>query len=131
MVNGEEVCSNCTNLQGQNIQVSSYVPITPILNRLYKQGRLKSLKREDVEGELQRLYWNITMVGREISHKQAFILADILQNGQPVPESEWPRLGLKILLSDSEVTHSHNPTVVSDFGNFDVIPSIGVGATPP
>lgn len=79
VVNGEEVCTNCSNLEGLDVRVSSYVPITPILNRLMQQGRLASLKKGDVEDLLKRLYWRVTMV-RHSLHCILFIYP----TGQPL-----------------------------------------------
>jgi hypothetical protein len=55
-----------------------------------------------------------------------------LQAGKTVPEEKWrDKLNLQIEVSKSLVTYSPDPATVPDFEDFEVIPSIGVGATPP
>ncbi|KAL4861988.1 hypothetical protein BDV12DRAFT_179541 [Aspergillus spectabilis] len=113
-VNGQEVCSNCTDLQARDVKLTAYVPITPILNRLILEERLTSLKKDDVEAILKRLYWRVTMAGR------------------PVPEDQWGALNLQILVSMAEMSHSKDPTTPSKQETEpEVLPDLGQGATPP
>ncbi|KAL5342248.1 hypothetical protein BJX70DRAFT_357265 [Aspergillus crustosus] len=113
-VNGQEVCSNCTDLQAQDVKLTAYVPITPILNRLILEERLTSLKKDDVEAILKRLYWRVTMAGR------------------PVPENQWGVLNLQILVSMAEMSHSKDPTTPSKQETEpEVLPDLGHGVTPP
>ncbi|KAL3471608.1 hypothetical protein BJX99DRAFT_266607 [Aspergillus californicus] len=113
IVNGQEVCSNCTDLQTRDVKLTAYVPITPILNRLILEERLGSLKQDDVEPVLKRLYWRVTMAGR------------------PVPEDQWGALNLQILVSMAEMSHSKDPTTPSKTETEpEVLPNLGQGATP-
>lgn len=53
-----------------------------------------------------------------------------LQLGQPIPEEKWKEsMNLQILVSNTNVTHSKDPTVRPVFEDFNVIPSLGVGVT--
>ncbi|KAL6236483.1 hypothetical protein BDW75DRAFT_250041 [Aspergillus navahoensis] len=107
-VNGQEVCSNCTDLQARDVRLTAYVPITPILNRLILEERLSSLKKDDVETVLKRLYWRVTMAGR------------------PVPEEQWAALNLQVLVSMAEMSHSKDPTTPSKTENEpEVLPDVG------
>ncbi|KAL4785045.1 hypothetical protein BJX76DRAFT_367191 [Aspergillus varians] len=107
-VNGQEVCSNCTNLQARDVRLTAYVPITPILNRLILEERLSSLKKDDVEAVLKRLYWQVTMAGR------------------PVPEDQWEQLNLQILVSMAEMSHSKDPATPSkNETEPEVLPDVG------
>ena len=63
-MNGEEVCINCSSLEGQDVQVTSYVPITPFLNRMIKEQKLLSLDKVTVQEFLRGLYWRVTMVSQ-------------------------------------------------------------------
>ena len=60
VINGEEVCTNCTNLEGGNLKVSAYVPITTFLHRMLDTPRLASLEEEHVEKLLKGLYLRVT-----------------------------------------------------------------------
>ena len=60
VINGEEVCTNCTNLEGGNVKVSAYAPITSFLHRLIAEKRLASLEKDNVEKLLKGLYWRVT-----------------------------------------------------------------------
>lgn len=60
IINGEEVCTNCTNLEGGNLKVSAYIPLTSFLLRMKEEKRLASLEEEDVEKLLKGLYWRVT-----------------------------------------------------------------------
>ncbi|CEL03900.1 hypothetical protein ASPCAL05038 [Aspergillus calidoustus] len=107
-VNGQEVCSNCTDLQQRDVRLTAYVPITPILNRLILEDRLASLKKDDVEAVLKRLYWQVTMAGR------------------PVPEDQWTALNLQVLVSMAEVSHSKDPQKPSKpDAEPEVLPNVG------
>ncbi|KAL2825783.1 hypothetical protein BDW59DRAFT_145909 [Aspergillus cavernicola] len=108
IVNGQEVCSNCTDLQTRDVKLTAYVPITPILNRLILEERLASLKKDDVETVLKRLYWRVTMAGR------------------PIPEDQWGVLNLQILVSMAEMSHSKDPTTPSKTETEpEVLPDLG------
>ncbi|PGG97210.1 hypothetical protein AJ79_09293 [Helicocarpus griseus UAMH5409] len=110
VVNGEEVCTNCAILEEQDVTLSAYVPITSILNRLIQEKRLRSLEKDDVEDVLKRLYWQVTM------------------GGQSIPEEQWGRLNLQILVSMSEISHSLDPQIPSKLEREpEVFPSLGVG----
>lgn len=60
VINGVEVCTNCTNLEGGNVKVSAYAPITSFLHRMIEEKRLASLEEENVNKLLKGLYWRIT-----------------------------------------------------------------------
>lgn len=68
VVNGQEVCSNCTTLQGQNVKMSAYLPINVVLNRLRNDGTLASFEKNDVSKLLERLYWRVIKVRRPSPH---------------------------------------------------------------
>ncbi|KAL4924110.1 tyrosinase [Aspergillus undulatus] len=107
-VNGQEVCSNCTDLQARDVRLTAYIPITPILNRLILEERLSSLKKDDVEAVLKRLYWQVTMAGR------------------PLPEDQWEALNMQILVSMAEMSHSKDPTTPSKTQTEpEVLPDVG------
>ncbi|BCS28232.1 uncharacterized protein APUU_61280S [Aspergillus puulaauensis] len=105
---GQEVCSNCSDLEARDVRLTAYVPITPILNRLILEERLSSLKKDDVEAVLKRLYWRVTMAGR------------------PVPEDQWGQLNLQLLVSMAEMSHSKNPETPSKSESEpEVLPDVG------
>ncbi|KAL4963389.1 uncharacterized protein BDV14DRAFT_201804 [Aspergillus stella-maris] len=68
--NGQEVCSNCTDLQQCDVGLMAYVPIMPILNSLILEDRLASLKKDDVEAVLKRLYQQVTVAGRQVPENE-------------------------------------------------------------
>jgi hypothetical protein len=125
-VNGQEVCSNCTDLQQRDVRLTAYVPITPILNRLILEDRLASLKKDDVEAVLKRLYWQVTMV-RQFDHFSISLAwADNQQAGRPVPEDQWTALNLQVLVSMAEVSHSKDPQKPSKpDAEPEVLPNVG------
>lgn len=79
---GQEVCSNCSDLEARDVRLTAYVPITPILNRLILEERLSSLKKDDVEAVLKRLYWRVTMVSFPFSR------AALTDKPRPVDQSQ-------------------------------------------
>jgi hypothetical protein len=61
--NGETVCSNCADLEAQNVQVTAYIPLTTFLIKKIQQQQLQSLEPVHVEDLLNgRLYWEVDMV---------------------------------------------------------------------
>lgn len=60
--NGETVCDNCSELEGEDVQVTSYIPLTSYLIRMIQQRQLESLDPVVVEDLLKGVYWRMTMV---------------------------------------------------------------------
>lgn len=126
-IDTEEVCSNCTTLQGQNVKVSSYVPVNPLLNKLLKEQSLSSLDKETVSNVLQRLYWRVVKVCF-VSPFIQFLSLTVLQYGKEVPADQQQSLDLQVIVSVSSATHHKDPSQPSGFDKFEVIPSLGHGA---
>ena len=50
-----------------------------------------------------------------------------LQLGDPIPREQWNvSMNLEIVVSMTDMTHSKDPTAKPGFGDFNVIPSLGV-----
>lgn len=62
IVDGEEVCSNCTTLQRDDVKMSAYLPVNLLLAKLMEENGLSSLTKEDVSSVLGRLYWRVKRV---------------------------------------------------------------------
>lgn len=60
--NGDTVCSNCSDLEEQDVQVIAYIPITPYLIKKIEQQLLQNLEPANIERFLSGMYYRITMV---------------------------------------------------------------------
>ncbi|KAI1819881.1 tyrosinase [Xylaria intraflava] len=111
---GVEICTNCSEGQAQNIQVSTYVPVTSYLRRMFQQQQLSSLEPVVVEKVLARMYWRIVDIG-----------------GKPIPEDQWrDTMNLKIAVSQTKMTYSKDPSIGTDVPDPTIIPSLGTGQAP-
>ncbi|KAI0877194.1 tyrosinase [Hypoxylon argillaceum] len=110
---GEEVCSNCKDGQSQNVQASAYVPMTSYLLKLFKQKQLDSLEPLVVEEVLSRMYWRIVDIG-----------------GDTIPKEKWEdTMGLKIGVSQTQMSYSPDPSKLPQFNPPKFIESLGTGST--
>lgn len=125
-IDGREVCSNCTTLQGQNLKVSSYVPVNVLLNKLLQEHSLPSLDTNVVTNALQRLYWRVVKVG--LAPLVSFLSLTTIQYGKEVSVDQLQSLDLQIIVSMSSATHHKDPSRPSGFDKFEVIPSLGCGS---
>ncbi|GAB1310590.1 tyrosinase [Madurella fahalii] len=108
--NGETVCSNCSDLEEKDVQVTAYIPITPYLVKMIQQKQLENLEKVNVEKVLSRIYYRVAMVGKT------------------VPEEKWkPNLNLKVDVSVCKMEYSKDPGAPPTFDEPDVIPSLGIG----
>ncbi|KAL3472854.1 hypothetical protein BJX99DRAFT_261920 [Aspergillus californicus] len=106
--NGETVCDNCNELEGQDVQVTSYIPLTSYLIRMVQQRRLGSLDPVVVEDLLKGVYWRMTMVGVQI------------------PEERWKdKMNLNVDISVTEMSYSEDPRAVPQFEEPEIIPTLG------
>ncbi|KAL2825952.1 common central domain of tyrosinase-domain-containing protein [Aspergillus cavernicola] len=112
--NGETVCSNCRDLEQQDVKVTAYIPLTSYLIKKIQQQQLDSLEPVAVEKFLQGIYWRMTMVGEEIS------------------ESKWKdKMNLHVEISVTEMSYPTDPQATPDFEEPETIPSLGTGGAAP
>ncbi|KAL1977859.1 hypothetical protein VTN31DRAFT_718 [Thermomyces dupontii] len=111
-VNGKEVCTNCKKGQQKKVKATAYLPITPVLYSLIKEGRdLKSLTREEVLAYLQkRAYWRV------------------VKNGKSLPRYEVEKVELEIVGGTNDATNFEDPTKAPLLENFKEEPTISGGA---
>lgn len=64
--NGETVCSNCSELEEQDVQVTAYIPLTSYLIKKIKQQQLRDLEPVTVEKFLSGIYYRVTMVSQRL-----------------------------------------------------------------
>lgn len=76
-------CSNCTTLQGQNLKVSSSVPINTLLNKLPKGKSLSSLDEETVRNLLSEIVL-ARREGLSCTSSTQFLLLTVLQHDKEV-----------------------------------------------
>ncbi|KAK2745949.1 hypothetical protein FQN55_006021 [Onygenales sp. PD_40] len=108
--NGETVCSNCSELEEQDVQVTAYIPITSYLIKKIKQQRLRNLDRVTVENFLSGIYYRVTMTGNT------------------VPEKRWKQtMNLKVAVSRTKMNYSNDPNTPPKFDDPQIIPSLGIG----
>jgi tyrosinase len=113
--NGQEVCSNCTEGQANDVQVTAYIPISSYLINQIKSKELSSMAPMTVEKFLAGMYYRV--VG---------------PSGQVVKESRWREsLGLKVGVSQTQMTYSEDPTVTPDYDDPKLMPSLGTGQEAP
>ncbi|KAL2846033.1 hypothetical protein BJX68DRAFT_268890 [Aspergillus pseudodeflectus] len=110
--NGETVCSNCADLEAQNVQVTAYIPLTTFLIKKIQQQQLQSLEPVHVEDLLNgRLYWEVDMMGTQI------------------PEERWKdKLNLDVQVSVTEMSYAEDPKAPADFQEPEIIPTLGTEA---
>ncbi|KAJ6105130.1 hypothetical protein N7523_010204 [Penicillium sp. IBT 18751x] len=111
-LDGATVCGNCKNGQTVRIKSTAYIPLTPVLYKLLRDGRkLKSLTREEVLSYLQkRAYWRV------------------VKNGKELPRYEVEKLDLEIIGSSNATKFFENPARPPAFDNFQKEPTITGGA---
>ncbi|KLJ11736.1 hypothetical protein EMPG_09647 [Blastomyces silverae] len=110
--NGETVCSNCNDLEEQDVQVIAYIPITPYLIKKIEQQVLRSLTRATIERFLSGLYYRVTMSK---------------QGDNVVAEERWkPSLNLKVTVSQTRMEYSNDPSIPTTFEDPQIIPSLGI-----
>ncbi|KAL2373098.1 hypothetical protein RJZ57_002435 [Blastomyces gilchristii] len=110
--NGETVCSNCNDLEEQDVQVIAYIPITPYLVKKIAQQALKDLTPATVEPFLSGLYYRVTMSK---------------QGDNVVSEERWkPTLNLKVSVSQTRMEYSNDPSIPTTFDDPQIIPSLGI-----
>ncbi|KAJ0417681.1 hypothetical protein BJY00DRAFT_315629 [Aspergillus carlsbadensis] len=109
--NGETVCSNCADLEAQNVQVTAYIPLTSFLIRKVQQQQLPSLEPVHVEDLLKGLYWEMDMIGTQKA------------------EVEWKdKLNLEVQISVTEMSYSKDPQATADFEEPEIITTLGTEA---
>ncbi|EGC49733.1 tyrosinase [Histoplasma capsulatum var. duboisii H88] len=107
--NGDTVCSNCSDLEEQDVQVIAYIPITPYLIKKIEQQVLQNLEPANIERFLSGMYYRITMAGNT------------------VPEERWkPTMNLKISVSRTRMRYSNDPSIITRFDDPETIPSLGI-----
>ncbi|KAK2785870.1 hypothetical protein FQN52_009208 [Onygenales sp. PD_12] len=110
IVNGKEVCTNCTQIEAVNTKVTSYISITYILAQCVARGILASLKEDVVTKFLQKnLYWRLYQRGRELDR------------------FAMEKIELEVLGSFDNASHSKDPAVLSGFNGFRDIPALAGG----
>jgi hypothetical protein len=60
--NGETVCSNCSELEEKDVQVTAYIPVTPYLIKMIQEKQLENLEKINVDKVLSRIYYRVAMV---------------------------------------------------------------------
>ncbi|KAF4626245.1 hypothetical protein G7Y89_g11919 [Cudoniella acicularis] len=107
---GETVCSNCSEQEKQDVQVSAYIPLTMFLVEKIKQQQLQDLESATVEKLLKRICYRVTRAGNT------------------VPEEKWKQnMNLKVDVSVTEMDYSNDASAPPKFENPDKIPSLGIG----
>ncbi|CAI7654190.1 unnamed protein product [Penicillium glandicola] len=108
-LDGSSVCGNCIKGQKSRVKSTAYIPITPVLYKLLRDGRkLKSLTRDEVLAYIgKRAYW---------------------RNEKELPRYEVERLELEIIGSSNDTKHFINPATPPAFENFKKEPTITGGA---
>ncbi|QSS48849.1 photo-regulated tyrosinase [Histoplasma capsulatum var. duboisii H88] len=110
IVDGKEVCSNCTSVEATDSKATSYLSITYVLVQCVKRGILASLDEATVTKFLQKnLYWRLYQRGRELGR------------------FEMEKIELEVLGSFNTAQHHKDATILSGFKGFRDIPSLAGG----
>lgn len=134
--NGETVCSNCSNLQEKDVQVTAYIPVTSYLVKMIQQKQLKNLDQINVEKVLSRIYYRVSQV-RACLLLLFFLFITGCENltdeyyeqvGNTVPEEQWKdSLKLKLDVSVSKMEYPKDPDAPPIVDDPQVIPSLSIG----
>ncbi|EEH20603.2 hypothetical protein PABG_02834 [Paracoccidioides brasiliensis Pb03] len=110
IVDGKEVCSNCTSVDATESKATSYLSITYVLIQCVKRGILPSLNQDVVtKFLLKNLYWRVFQRGRELDR------------------FSMEKIELEVLGSFNNANHHEDPTILSGFKGFHDIPALAGG----
>ncbi|PGH12901.1 hypothetical protein AJ79_04001 [Helicocarpus griseus UAMH5409] len=111
IIDGKEICSNCTTVAATASKATSYLSITYVLVQCVKRGILASLKEDVVTAFLQKnLYWRLYQRGRELDR------------------FAMEKIELEVLGSFNSANHNKNPTFLTGFKGFRDIPALAGGS---
>ncbi|PGH30982.1 hypothetical protein GX50_06255 [[Emmonsia] crescens] len=110
IIDGKEVCSNCTSVEATESKATSYLSVTYVLVQCVKRGILASLEEAVVTKFLRKnLYWRLYQRGRELDR------------------FAMEKIELEVLGSFNNAQHHKDASILSGFKGFRDIPSLAGG----